>query len=165
MTAIVVVLWLAAVAVLWPSLVFLIECICARTQVPSVDDSGPRPRIAVLVPAHDEEGDIASTVLALRTGLVGGDRLLVVADNCGDGTAAAAAAAAFCAACFAAAALCAGKSWYELFVDVPSSRPISVLVSLPSTYAAPNANAFVTVLPSLFKPISAPTFVLPVTLP
>jgi cellulose synthase/poly-beta-1,6-N-acetylglucosamine synthase-like glycosyltransferase len=93
MTAIVVVLWLAAVAVLWPSLVFLIECICARTQVPSVDDSGPRPRIAVLVPAHDEEGDIASTVLALRTGLVGGDRLLVVADNCGDGTAAAAAAA------------------------------------------------------------------------
>ncbi|WP_053080608.1 glycosyltransferase family 2 protein, partial [Methylobacterium variabile] len=52
-----------------------------------------RPSLAVLVPAHDEAGLIAGTVAALRPGLAPGDRLLVVADNCRDATAAAARAA------------------------------------------------------------------------
>jgi cellulose synthase/poly-beta-1,6-N-acetylglucosamine synthase-like glycosyltransferase len=46
-----------------------------------------------LIPAHDEEGGIEATVRALRSELAPGDRILVVADNCSDRTAAVAAAA------------------------------------------------------------------------
>jgi len=52
-----------------------------------------RPRIAILVPAHNEEAGVATTIASLLPQLLAGDRVLVVADNCGDGTAAAAAAA------------------------------------------------------------------------
>ena len=47
-----------------------------------------RPRIAVLIPAHDEAAVIADTLAALKPQLVDGDCLLVVADNCSDDTAA-----------------------------------------------------------------------------
>jgi glycosyltransferase involved in cell wall biosynthesis len=47
----------------------------------------------VLVPAHDEEGGIAAALATVVPQLAPGDRLLVVADNCSDGTAAAARAA------------------------------------------------------------------------
>ena len=50
--------------------------------------SAAAPRVAVLVPAHDEELTIAATLEALRAQLEPGDRLLVVADNCIDRTAA-----------------------------------------------------------------------------
>ena len=53
----------------------------------------PRPAIAVLVPAHDEESGIARTLGDVRTQLAAGDTLLVVADNCSDRTAAVARAA------------------------------------------------------------------------
>lgn len=46
-----------------------------------------RPRVAVLVPAHDEEGGITATLLSVRGQLSPGDRLVVVADNCSDDTA------------------------------------------------------------------------------
>jgi cellulose synthase/poly-beta-1,6-N-acetylglucosamine synthase-like glycosyltransferase len=52
-----------------------------------------RPSVAVLVPAHDEEAGIADTLADIRRQLAAGDRLLVVADNCTDGTAAIARAA------------------------------------------------------------------------
>jgi cellulose synthase/poly-beta-1,6-N-acetylglucosamine synthase-like glycosyltransferase len=55
--------------------------------------AGARPRCAVLVPAHDEEGGIGRTLAAIRPQLVDSDRILVVADNCTDGTAAVAASA------------------------------------------------------------------------
>ena len=93
MAVLVFLLWLAALAVMWPSLVFFVECLCARPGTKPVVTTGTRPRIAVLVPAHDEETNIAATVAALRAGLTETDRLLVVADNCSDGTAQAAAAA------------------------------------------------------------------------
>jgi cellulose synthase/poly-beta-1,6-N-acetylglucosamine synthase-like glycosyltransferase len=95
MTAVVIVLWLATAAVLWPSLVFFFQCLCARSSgcTNPASLTGVRPRIAVLVPAHDEESGIATIVCALRTELTEDDRLLVVADNCTDGTASAAAAA------------------------------------------------------------------------
>lgn len=54
---------------------------------------GGRPlRLAILVPAHDEEKDIARCVGSLLASDRGGhDReVIVIADNCGDGTAAAA---------------------------------------------------------------------------
>jgi cellulose synthase/poly-beta-1,6-N-acetylglucosamine synthase-like glycosyltransferase len=47
-----------------------------------------RPSIAVVVPAHDEASGIAATLNAIQGQLAAGDRLLVVADNCEDNTAA-----------------------------------------------------------------------------
>jgi len=47
-----------------------------------------RPRCAVLMPAHDEETVIPAAIWNVRDQLAPGDRFLVVADNCTDGTAA-----------------------------------------------------------------------------
>ena len=55
--------------------------------------ASPRPTLAVLVPAHDEEDGIAAALATVVPQLAPGDRLLVVADNCADDTAAAARAA------------------------------------------------------------------------
>jgi glycosyltransferase involved in cell wall biosynthesis len=49
--------------------------------------SGPRPRVAVLVPAHNESQHVLPTIACLKAQLSGTDRLLVVADNCTDDTA------------------------------------------------------------------------------
>ncbi|MEM9567948.1 MAG: glycosyltransferase [Cyanobacteria bacterium P01_E01_bin.34] len=46
------------------------------------------PRIAVLIPAHNEADNIATVVCEVRQQLGNGDRLIVVADNCTDDTAA-----------------------------------------------------------------------------
>ena len=78
-----------AVGLLVPVAIVCVECVAALmprrrsgTQPPAA-----RPRVAVLVPAHDEETGVASTIAALRPQLLDGDRLLVVADNCTDATA------------------------------------------------------------------------------
>ncbi len=59
----------------------------------SIDDTEPttRPTIAVLVPAHNESKVITETLRSIHQQLDGNDRLLVVADNCTDDTAAIAA--------------------------------------------------------------------------
>ena len=44
-------------------------------------------RVAVLVPAHDEEDGIGATVSGIAKQLGPSDRLVVVADNCTDRTA------------------------------------------------------------------------------
>lgn len=73
---------------LWvPSVVFATECVLGLLPVRRVRPSGPRPRFAVVVPAHDEEHGIAATLRTILPEIVAGDRLLVVADNCTDGTA------------------------------------------------------------------------------
>lgn len=48
---------------------------------------GARPRIAVLIPAHNEQLVIGATLMSVARQLAPGDRLLVVADNCTDRTA------------------------------------------------------------------------------
>ena len=48
---------------------------------------GPRQRVAVIVPAHNESSGLVPTITDIRTQLRAGDRLLVVADNCIDDTA------------------------------------------------------------------------------
>ena len=48
---------------------------------------GPRPRLAVLVPAHNESSGLLPTLGDIQRQLLPGDRLLVVADNCTDDTA------------------------------------------------------------------------------
>jgi hypothetical protein len=52
-----------------------------------MDAAAAAPRIAVLVPAHNEAAVIAGTVRHLDEALTPGDRILVVADNCSDDTA------------------------------------------------------------------------------
>lgn len=47
-----------------------------------------RPRVAVLMPAHNEQAGISKTIEALLPQLIEGDRLIVIADNCDDRTAA-----------------------------------------------------------------------------
>ena len=77
--------------------VLFIEIIAALNLVneKSVEISNPDAprRVAVIVPAHDESAGILTTIQDIRPQLNAGDRLIVVADNCSDNTAAVAAAA------------------------------------------------------------------------
>jgi cellulose synthase/poly-beta-1,6-N-acetylglucosamine synthase-like glycosyltransferase len=87
---------LAALAILLaiPTLTFLFETIAAIALPQPPGPSGPhRLRIAALVPAHNESASILPTLTDIRQQLQGRDRLVVVADNCNDDTAAVAAAA------------------------------------------------------------------------
>jgi cellulose synthase/poly-beta-1,6-N-acetylglucosamine synthase-like glycosyltransferase len=94
--AIFLLLWLL---LLLPALVFALQLIMAtKSRLPkpaagAKPPSGRRPSIAVLVPAHDESVGIVATLVSIRAQLQGGDRVLVVADNCSDDTAAVATAA------------------------------------------------------------------------
>ncbi len=85
---------LAVIAI--PVLVLLVQAVVAASTVRyPVTMIGRRPRVAVLVPAHDEAQGIAATVTLIRSQLMEdqGDRIVVVADNCSDATASVAAAA------------------------------------------------------------------------
>src|SRR5688500_6155967 len=55
------------------------------------DATVERPRLAVLVPAHNEQSGIAPTLSSIQPQLLPHDRLVVIADNCTDATAAVAA--------------------------------------------------------------------------
>lgn len=71
-----------------PVLVLLVQVLCALWGAPRVvASSTTRPRIAVLVPAHNEAGGIGEVVAGIRRQLLAPDRVLVVADNCSDRTA------------------------------------------------------------------------------
>ena len=92
-------LLLAAIVLLIPALVLFSEVAAAalpprrHARVPS----GPRPRVDVLVPAHEREAAcIEATVAALLRQLAPGDRVIVIADNCRDETAALALRAGAC---------------------------------------------------------------------
>ena len=79
-----------AVVLFVPALVYTIECLVAampRSSRP-VSPGGERPAVAVLVPAHNEAGTIGETVAHIATQLSSDDRLIVIADNCTDETAA-----------------------------------------------------------------------------
>ncbi|MDB5809270.1 MAG: glycosyltransferase family protein [Betaproteobacteria bacterium] len=80
-------LWVP-VAVLFTQVVMAVPGYRARPM-----PAGRRPRVAVVVPAHDEALVIAATLRAIVPQLLADDRLLVVADNCVDDTARIAAAA------------------------------------------------------------------------
>lgn len=92
MSAIDIILTVLASITLVPVTVVAVECVAAlfvRTASRG-KLSASRGSVAILIPAHNEELSIATTVTQLREQLVPGDRLLVVADNCSDGTALAA---------------------------------------------------------------------------
>lgn len=60
--------------------------LAGRARAPAFPNA-VRPRLAVLMPAHDEALLIQRSVAAVLPQLQPGDRLLVVADNCSDDTA------------------------------------------------------------------------------
>lgn len=78
-----------AVILFLPCLVLFVQCLIAvfpcRDRFASAKCA--RPRVGVLVPAHNEETVLHSTLQSILSQLVPGDRLLVVADNCSDATA------------------------------------------------------------------------------
>lgn len=71
--------------------VFWIECMAALLPDRSVSNLTPsphsRPRIAVLIPAHNEAAVIAQTIASIQPQLQPTDRAIVIADNCTDDTA------------------------------------------------------------------------------
>jgi cellulose synthase/poly-beta-1,6-N-acetylglucosamine synthase-like glycosyltransferase len=77
------------ILILLPVLVLFVQvlmaCLPARSRSSA---QGLRPRVAVLIPAHNESSIIVATLNSIRPQLLLGDRLLVVADNCSDDTAA-----------------------------------------------------------------------------
>lgn len=79
----------ASLVAVVPVLVLFVQISAARRSssiTPAADDG--RPRLAVLMPAHDESAAIGDSLRALLPQLEPSDRILVVADNCTDDTAA-----------------------------------------------------------------------------
>lgn len=85
-----IVLLIIALFLLIPIAVLFVECTAAF--LPSRDKTweanSSRPRVAVLVPAHNEALGIGVTLETLLPQLTDQDRLVVIADNCSDETAA-----------------------------------------------------------------------------
>jgi cellulose synthase/poly-beta-1,6-N-acetylglucosamine synthase-like glycosyltransferase len=77
----------AAGIVAIPFLVLSLEALASLLPIRKRQVNATRPRCAVLIPAHDEETGIASTVRNVQSQLASGDRIVVVADNCSDQTA------------------------------------------------------------------------------
>ena len=72
-----------------PVAVFSAECLAGTVfrRKPVAVPVDKRPQIAILVPAHNEEGGISKTLHSIKAEMLAGDRLIVVADNCTDRTA------------------------------------------------------------------------------
>lgn len=85
------VLGIIAVLFFLPVGILFVEILSALFAGKGVGPGAPlRPpglRVAVLVPAHDEEDGIGATVSGIALQLGPSDRLIVVADNCTDATA------------------------------------------------------------------------------
>jgi hypothetical protein len=84
-----------AVAVLVFTAQVVAACLAAGRSIGATQAAAAnaRPRVTVLTPAHDEAAGIGAMLAALQLELRPGDRVLVVADNCTDETAAIARAA------------------------------------------------------------------------
>jgi cellulose synthase/poly-beta-1,6-N-acetylglucosamine synthase-like glycosyltransferase len=84
------ILGLAATALLLALVAFpLVQTLWSlgSAQRPAPRGDGPRPRVAILVPAHDEAVGLPATLATLLPQLGPDDRLVVIADNCSDQTA------------------------------------------------------------------------------
>jgi cellulose synthase/poly-beta-1,6-N-acetylglucosamine synthase-like glycosyltransferase len=90
------VLIVIAILLAIPVVVFFIEilaAVLAPTRKAAIPSNAARQRVAVLVPAHNESDGILPTLADIKKQLSADDRLLIVADNCSDDTAAVATAA------------------------------------------------------------------------
>jgi cellulose synthase/poly-beta-1,6-N-acetylglucosamine synthase-like glycosyltransferase len=89
MTLIRIILEAVALFLLIPVSVLFAEILLAVTKpAQNRPEPGQRKPLAILVPAHDESSLIATTIHSLIPQLNASDRLVVVADNCSDDTAA-----------------------------------------------------------------------------
>ncbi|MBB5517848.1 glycosyltransferase [Amphiplicatus metriothermophilus] len=79
-------LFVLALAALALAAFYALEVLAAFLP-PRVAPTGPRPPLAVVVPAHDEAAGLAGVLENIRAQLWREDRLVVVADNCSDDTA------------------------------------------------------------------------------
>lgn len=78
-----------AFLLLVPISVVFVEILLAATHFGRLaPQGGERRRLVVLIPAHNEASVIADTLRSIAPQLSSFDRLIVVADNCADGTAA-----------------------------------------------------------------------------
>lgn len=84
-----VVLTVLAAVLMLPALVFCIQCSAALlpSRRPARATGARRLRVAIVMPAHNEQVGIESAINSVLPQLMDGDRLLVVADNCTDATA------------------------------------------------------------------------------
>ena len=62
----------------------VISCIAGFRRQSPLKGADSYPRIAVVVPAHNENTGLLPTVADIKAQLRKGDRLIVVADNCTD---------------------------------------------------------------------------------
>lgn len=84
-----VAVWAIALVLLVPIVVLVVECVAALFPAATRrDQTTTTPSLAVLMPAHNEALVIGETLAVLTAQLAAGDRLVVVADNCDDETAA-----------------------------------------------------------------------------
>jgi len=85
-----IILFAIALSLLIPIGMLFIECFAALfppRQPPEALSDSP-PRITVLIPAHNEASGISTTLKTIVPQLTDQDRLVVIADNCTDETAA-----------------------------------------------------------------------------
>lgn len=89
-----IVLFASALGLLVPISVLFVECSAALFPSRQTEwhAMAPRPKIDVLVPAHNEATGIGATLKTLLSQLTAQDRLVVIADNCDDETTAVACA-------------------------------------------------------------------------
>lgn len=79
----------ASLLLLLPAAVLFAEIVSATSGTPGeVGEGGRRRRLAILIPAHNESLLITETLRSIKPQLISPDRLVVVADNCTDDTAA-----------------------------------------------------------------------------
>jgi cellulose synthase/poly-beta-1,6-N-acetylglucosamine synthase-like glycosyltransferase len=77
----------ATILLLLPATILFVEILLALTGRTSITaDPHTRPRLAILMPAHNEALVISESLQSVIPQLEQGDRLLVVADNCTDDT-------------------------------------------------------------------------------
>lgn len=89
MSTLLIVLILPLLAPAWAMAVLTFAAVYppSLNRVGSTKTANLRPRVAVLIPAHNESHHVLPTIACLRKQLSKQDRLLVVADNCNDDTA------------------------------------------------------------------------------
>ncbi|MET0180190.1 MAG: glycosyltransferase family 2 protein [Novosphingobium sp.] len=80
--------WLVCLLAGIPVAALALECAAGARADRFRPDAGEAPPFIVLMPAHDEAAVIARAVSAVLAELRADDRLVVIADNCTDGTAA-----------------------------------------------------------------------------
>jgi cellulose synthase/poly-beta-1,6-N-acetylglucosamine synthase-like glycosyltransferase len=85
-----IVLFVIALGLLVPIVVLFVECSAALLpgQFETWESQEPQPKVAVLVPAHNEALGIGATLETLLPQITDQDYVIVIADNCDDETAA-----------------------------------------------------------------------------